>query len=205
MRTLAIECATEACSTALFDGDECIGHFHEVIGRGHAETLVPAIAALPDQGKAQRILVSLGPGSFNGVRIGLAAARALGMAWNAEVLGYPTLALVAARSWQAEACPATVCMNAGHGEWFVQNYGNHQQAEDQVLSLSPQDAAKACRHNVIIGNRAQQLVDLLGDDRTALELLPDARMTNLLHENQMSQQLTPVYGRAPDAKLPGTN
>ena len=83
MRSLAIETATEACSVALFDGDKVVDGRHEVLGRGHAERLVPMIAELPDKGRAQRILVSLGPGSFTGVRIGLAVARALGIAWGA--------------------------------------------------------------------------------------------------------------------------
>ena len=81
MRTLAIDCATEVCSAALFDGAKLLDGRCETIGRGHAERLVPMIAELPDKGRADRILVSLGPGSFTGVRIGLAAARALGLAW----------------------------------------------------------------------------------------------------------------------------
>ena len=96
MRILVIDSATEACSVALFDGGTLVDGAYEVIGRGHAERLVPMIAELPDKGHADRVVVSLGPGSFTGVRIGLAAARALGLAWKAEVLGYPTLALVAA-------------------------------------------------------------------------------------------------------------
>ena len=99
-RILAIECATEACSVALFgsdeDGENLLDHRHETIGRGHAERLVPLIAELPGRGRANRILVSLGPGSFTGTRIGLAAARSLAIAWGADVRGYPTLALVAA-------------------------------------------------------------------------------------------------------------
>ena len=63
MRVLAIDSATEACSVALFDGGRLEGHFHAVIGRGHAEQLVPAVAALPGKGRADRILVSLGPGT----------------------------------------------------------------------------------------------------------------------------------------------
>ena len=106
MRTLAIECATEACSAALFDGDGLLDGRCEVIGRGHAERLVPMIAELPGKGRAERIVVSLGPGSFTGVRIGLAAARALGLAWQAEVLGYPTLALVAAMGRERYPGPA---------------------------------------------------------------------------------------------------
>ena len=132
-RILAIETASEACSVALFEGAEIIAHDHRELGRGHAERLIPMIAALPDKGRADRILVSLGPGSFTGVRIGIAAARALGVAWGAEVLGYPTLALVAVRAWQPDPRPVTVCMNGGHGEWFVQNFLNHQ----------PQDAHQA--------------------------------------------------------------
>lgn len=203
MRTLAIECATEACSVALFDNSDCIANFHEQIGRGHAERLVPAIADLPGNGRADRILVSLGPGSFTGVRIGLAAARALGLAWQAEVLGYPTMALIAARSWQAEPRPVTVCMNGGHGEFFVQNFTDSANPQDDVRSLKPDDAGQACRHQVIAGNRAAQLAELLDDGRLAVDLLPDARSAMLLHETRLSTSISPIYGRAPDAKLPG--
>ena len=121
MRTLAIDCATEACSVALFEDDALLAGDFRVLGRGHAEQLVPMIAALPEKGRAGRILVALGPGSFTGVRVGVAAARALGLAWQAEVLGYPTLALVAAMA-RAEcgAKPLAVVMTGGHGEWFVQ-------------------------------------------------------------------------------------
>ena len=175
---------------------------HVVLGRGHAERLVPMIEALPNKGRAQRIVVSLGPGSFTGVRIGIATARALGFAWDAEVLGYPTLSLVAARSWQPTPRPVTVCMHGGHGEWFIQNFADSSKAEDEVRSLDPEEAAKACRHRVIAGNRAEELAALLGDGRMALNLLPDARQTYLLHETQLVTNLSPIYGRGPDAKLP---
>lgn len=203
MRTLAIETATEACSVALFDGSKLIDAHHLVLGRGHAERLIPLIASLPDKGKAERILVSLGPGSFTGVRIGIAAARALGLAWGATVLGYPTLALVAARTWQPQPRPVTVCMHAGHGEWFVQNFASSIQAEDAVQSLSPEAAKDVCRHETIAGNRARQLADMFDGERRALELLPDASKTYLMHETQLTADLTPIYGRPPDAKLPG--
>lgn len=201
MRILAIETATEACSLALFEDGECLAHFHQVIGRGHAESLVPAIANLPGKGVADRILVSLGPGSFTGVRIGLAAARALGLAWNAEVLGYPTLALMAA---QAPSGPVTVCMNGGHGEWFVQNFNAQRCPEDEVRSLAPEIALTACRHDTIVGNRARELAALLNREVQMIEGLPDARNGLLVPPALLSDRLTPNYGRAPDARLPGT-
>ncbi|HSG54339.1 MAG TPA: tRNA (adenosine(37)-N6)-threonylcarbamoyltransferase complex dimerization subunit type 1 TsaB, partial [Paracoccaceae bacterium] len=141
MRTLAIDSATEACSVALFEDGVLLGHFHELLGRGHAERLVPAIAALPDKGRADRIVVSLGPGSFTGVRIGLAAARALGLAWGCEVLGYPTLALVATVARAAQPGePVTVCMAGGHGEWFVQDYGADGLPVSPLASMVPAQA-----------------------------------------------------------------
>ena len=88
MLTLVIDTATKACSVALYDGEALLASHHEVIGRGHAERLLPLIADLPDKGRAGRIMVDVGPGSFTGIRVGVAAARALGFAWNAEVRGY---------------------------------------------------------------------------------------------------------------------
>ncbi len=199
MKTLAIDCATEACSAALFDNARLVEGRCETIGRGHAERLVPMIAELPDKGRADRILVSLGPGSFTGVRIGLAAARALGLAWRAQVLGYPTLELVRARAWQPQPRAVTVCMNGGHGEFFVQNFAADAAAEDEVQSLPPEEAARAARHQLIVGNKAQALADLLGDGHEALELLPDANYAHLLHETRLRTDLAPIYGRGPDA------
>ena len=199
MRTLAIETASEACSIALFEGDDLIARDHRVLGRGHAEALVPMIGALPDKGRAGRIIVSLGPGSFTGVRIGLATARALGFAWRAEVLGYPTLALIAAQG-QADhpGEPLTVCINGGHGEWFVQDFVGGD-PENELRSLTPAQAVDVSARRVIAGNRAEAFADLLGDDRKVLDLLPDAAQVRLIPERLLTARLAPIYGRGADA------
>jgi tRNA threonylcarbamoyl adenosine modification protein YeaZ len=201
VRTLAIDCATEACSAALFEGGALLDGRYEILGRGHAERLVPLIAELPGKGRAGRIVVSLGPGSFTGVRIGLAAARALGLAWQAEVLGYPTLALVAAMARERKAGPVTVCMSAGHGEWFVQDFGADGGRETDLASLPPPQAAGSA-HEQVAGSQAEALVALRGHG-TALPLLPDAREFPLLPNGLLDSDLSPIYGRGPDARLPG--
>jgi tRNA threonylcarbamoyl adenosine modification protein YeaZ len=172
-----------------------------VIGRGHAERLVPMIAQLPGKGRADRIAVSLGPGSFTGVRIGLAAARALGLAWQAEVLGYPTLALVAAMAQAQRPGPVTVCMSGGHGEWFVQDFAAGGQPQAPLASLPPQQAAGAAAHELVAGSQAEALVALRANG-TALAMLPDARHFPSLPPEALDSTLAPLYGRAPDAKLP---
>ena len=203
MRILAIETASEACSVALFDdaGDALtrIAHEHRVLGRGHAEALVPMIAELPDKGRADRILVSLGPGSFTGVRIGIATARALGFAWGAEVLGYPTLTLIAGMArTQSNKEAITVCINGGHGEYFVQNFSGAD-AQDDVQSLTPDDAAHAARHDLIAGNRAKELAARIGRVVEPLDLLPDAGEIATLPDYLLSDAVVPIYGRGPDA------
>lgn len=202
MRTLVIESATDACSTALFDGSDLLAGAYEVIGRGHAERLVPMIADLPGKGRADRVVVSLGPGSFTGVRIGLAAARALGLAWQAEVAGYPTLALVAAMARATHPGPVTVCMTGGHGEWFVQDFDANGAAEQGLASLKPQKAAAHPNHTVVAGSQARAKVTNDQPGQVALEILPDARSFPMLPASQLTRDLSPIYGRPPDARLP---
>ena len=206
MRMLAIECATEACSLALFEGDTLIDSRHEILGRGHAEHLVPLIASLPDKGRAVEIRVSLGPGSFTGVRIGLAAGRALGVAWNARVLGYPTLALVAATASQSHPGAVSVCMAGGHGQWFMQDFGASGLPEGEPRSVVPEMAMAGWNHAIVAGNRARERAALEvsrdGLGSHVLDLLPDARYVRHLPENLLREDLTPIYGRAPDATLP---
>ena len=199
-RTLAIDCSTEACSVALFDGDALVANEHAVLGRGHAERLVPMISALPERGRAERILVALGPGSFTGIRIGLATARALGVAWQAEVLGYPTLALVAAMARDGRDGAVTVCMTGGHGEWFVQDFGPNGMPETQLVSLITDEAIERGTHSLIAASKARELAERLDPHAEALDLLPDASRVMLLPRAALTDRLSALYGRAPDAK-----
>lgn len=202
MRTLVIETATEACSAALFEDGALLASLYEIIGRGHAERLVPMVAELPGKGRAGRVVVSLGPGSFTGVRIGLAAARALGLAWRAEVLGYPTLALVAAMARESHPGPLTVCMSGGHGEWFVQDFGANGLPEHQLRSQTPDQAQRDSHYSVAAGSKARELL-LPGEPGiVTLDILPDARCYPLLPQALLSESLSPLYGRPPDARLP---
>jgi len=204
MKTLAIDCATEACSVALFEHGALLAGEHRVLMRGHAEALVPMIAALPDKGKAQRIVVALGPGSFTGLRVGLAAARALALAWGAELAGYPSLALVAAMARQRSgAQPVCAAMSGGHGEWFVQDFAADGSELAPLASLPPAGAAAAARAALVAGSQAEALVAARGHG-TALPLLPDARELPLLGEAALTADVSLRYGRAPDARLPGT-
>lgn len=203
MKLLAIDCATEACSVALFDHGALLGGDYRVLGRGHAELLVPMIAALPGKGRADRIVVSLGPGSFTGLRVGLAAARALALAWGAELLGYPTLALVAAMARAAHGeAPVDVVMNGGHGEWFVQQFAADGTALAPAHSLAPETATTALGSGLVAGSRASELIARRGSGE-AIELWPDARQVLLLPESTFLAEPTLSYGRAPDARLPG--
>ncbi len=203
MRTLVIDCATEACSVALFDQGVLLSGNYRVLGRGHAEQLVPMIAALPDRGRAARIVVSLGPGSFTGVRVGLAAAKALALAWQAELLGYPTLALIAAQARGVQGAQSvTVAMTGGHGEWFVQEFAKDGAATSALASLTPDIAARAASSALIAGSEANALVAARGSG-IALPLWPDARAFALLPAAVLTTDTSPIYGRAPDARLPG--
>ncbi|MEW9854134.1 tRNA (adenosine(37)-N6)-threonylcarbamoyltransferase complex dimerization subunit type 1 TsaB [Novosphingobium sp. M1R2S20] len=201
MRTLVIDTATEACSVALFTNETCIAGDWRMLGRGHAENLVPMIAALPEKGRAERVVVSTGPGSFTGVRVGIATARALAFAWGVETFGFPTLALVAAMARSREdAEVVAVAMTGGHGEWFVERY-QADGARSDTASLTPGQAVAACSEHLVAGSQATSLVARRGFGQ-ALEIWPDAREFALLPAKALQPAPVPLYGRPPDAKVP---
>lgn len=201
MRTLVIETATAACSVALLDGDEVLAERHDVVGRGHAERLVPMIAGLPEGGRADAILVDCGPGSFTGIRVGLAAARGLALAWGLPVTGYSSLPLIAAAAFaDGAARDLAVVLEAGHGEVFMQCFAASPfVALGPAQSLLPEAALAALAGRPAIGSGVRHLavLDAALDLRDALPRAADAR---LLPPDFAALAPRPIYGRPPDAK-----
>ncbi|MCH7628582.1 MAG: tRNA (adenosine(37)-N6)-threonylcarbamoyltransferase complex dimerization subunit type 1 TsaB [Proteobacteria bacterium] len=203
MRRLVIDSATEACSVALFDDDVLLAGECLTLGRGHAERLVPMIAALPGKGRADHIAVDRGPGSFTGIRVGLAAARALALAWNAVVEGYDSLTLLAgmARA-QYPGLAVDVVTTGGHGEWFFRAFAADGAPLTDLVSRTPDAIAALSQAPLLAGSQAATLAAARGDGATALPLWPDARAFALLGARALTADAAPVYGRPPDARLP---
>jgi tRNA threonylcarbamoyl adenosine modification protein YeaZ len=198
MRTLVIDTATRACSVALFDHQDCIAGSFEEIGRGHAERLIPLIEALPGNGRADKVCVNIGPGSFTGIRVGIAAAKALALAWSVPVHGYGCLTLVAAMAESGGYID--VAMTGGHGEYFFQSFDGLT-ALDVPVSISLAEAAERSTAPIVAGDVANELVALRSSAQTRA-VLPDARRWALIGSLPLLPA-SPYYGRAADAKPPG--
>ena len=199
-RILVIETATPACSVALVEGGVIVARRHEVVGRGHAERLVSMIADLPEGGLAPCILVDVGPGSFTGVRVGIAAARGLALGWGSEVAGCSSLALVAAAALRDRpgAGEVVAVLEGGHGEVFVQAYAADLAPFAAMVSLKPDEALAMLAGRPAVGSGVGRLLALdPGIDAAAS--LPNAADAILLPASLAALPPRPLYGRAPDA------
>ena len=196
---LVIESATAACSAALLDeAGGLLDERHEIVGRGHAERLVPMIAELLAGRRPDAILVDCGPGSFTGLRVGLAAAHGLAIGWTIPLAGFSATALLAAAA--GEAAAVAVALAGGHGELFVQSYSGDPIAPlDELRSLAPQAAAAAIAAKLVVGSGAEALVAARGYGRW-MQALPRAADARLLPASLRSLPPRPIYGRAPDAR-----
>jgi tRNA threonylcarbamoyladenosine biosynthesis protein TsaB len=200
VRLLAMDTSGRACSIAVFVDDILTASRHELIGRGQAERIIPWIAEMLGEARPDHILVGCGPGSFTGVRIGIAAARALGLGWGIPVHGMDSLALIAAAAPGQE--DMTVAIEAGHGELFVRHYQRNPLISTGFLqSLTPQDAALAHQSALVVGSGAQSLADARGFGTAHLGEA-DARFALTLPLPLRTFDPRPVYGRLPDAKVP---
>jgi tRNA threonylcarbamoyladenosine biosynthesis protein TsaB len=201
VRTLVLDTATAACSVALIEGEWVVAAHHEVVGRGHAERLLPMIAELPDGGRADAVLVDCGPGSFTGVRVGVAAAIGLGIGWGVPVSGYSSTVLVAAAAFAADPALAAVAvvLEGGHGEVFMHALDRTLADLMPLASLKPEAALTALGGLPAVGSGVRYL-QALDSGLLAQEALPDAARAALLPPDHMTLPPRPIYGRAPDAK-----
>ena len=131
MRILAIDTALEACAAAVLDTErgQIVARESKAMARGHAEALMPLIQRVIDQAGGSfdaidRIAVTVGPGSFTGLRVGIAAARGLALATGKPAVGITTLSAFAAPLIAADdAHPVVVAIDARHEHVYLQVFG----------------------------------------------------------------------------------
>ena len=136
---LAIDTVAPRLQLALLRADGTVDTSIDEIAQGQAELIFPRIDALLQRNgqtyaDLSRIAVTTGPGSFTGLRIGLSAARGLGVARNVPVIGVPSLLAISL----SQPGPVAVLLDARRGEAWFQLFPDD--ADPQVL---PVDAARA--------------------------------------------------------------
>ncbi len=197
---LALDTSTAACTAALLLPDgTIIATRDELIDRGHAERLVPMIEEMLDGHVPARLMVGVGPGSFTGLRVGIAAAHGMAIGWSVPLSGMNSLALLAAAAPPGEGKVAAA-MTGGHGELFVQTFDRKKlTATGPILNLSPAAAAAKVDAPLVVGSGAEALVEARRSGE-ALALLPTASRALKLPELLRMLECKPIYARAPDAR-----
>jgi tRNA threonylcarbamoyl adenosine modification protein YeaZ len=164
MRLLAIDTSHEACSVGVSGGARSPVMASEVIGRGHAEKLMGMIeTAMADAGLAfpdlDRIAVTVGPGSFTGLRVGIAAARGLALVSQTPVVGIGTLAALAeAARGKAGAVAVLAVMDARREEVYAQAFDADGTERSGPLVLSPAAAAVMLAEGMRLAGSGADLV-----------------------------------------------
>jgi tRNA threonylcarbamoyl adenosine modification protein YeaZ len=229
MRLLAIDTSLNACSVCLFDAGQPAGTRRETISmeRGHAEALMPMIERItgghdaarrdmPGEGMTSdgmasidRIAVTVGPGSYTGLRVGISAARALGLALGKPVVGVTTLSALAAPMVGREAGRLiTAAIDARHGSVYVTVLNSEGKPVVTPRLASLRDAARAigAGPSSLVGSGAKLVAQeawAMGLDVVVIEgsdapdILWVARL-GLLAEPQ-AQPPRPLYLKAPEA------
>lgn len=129
MLILAIDTALGAVAACVYDAeqDQVLASERLILARGHAEALVPLLERLAAQlpggfDAIERVAVTTGPGSFTGIRVGVAAARAIGVARDIEVVGVTTFSAFAGPLLGRDGADVACIVDARHGNVFIETF-----------------------------------------------------------------------------------
>jgi tRNA threonylcarbamoyladenosine biosynthesis protein TsaB len=217
MRVLAIDCALDACAAAVFDSDAgtIVASETRIMARGHAEALMPLIARVMDEAEIEfrnlgRIAVTVGPGSFTGLRVGISAARGIALAARKPAIGLTTLAgLAAPHIAEDHTTPVVAAIDARHDHVYMQVFGPGGRTLLAPRIVPLREAARAATAGParIVGSAAALVIGswprgaplpALVDQRAAPDIAWVARLGAAASEAEGPPK--PLYLRAPDAQ-----
>lgn len=215
MRVLAIDTALEACAAAVIDFERgvTLAQESQAMKRGHAEALLPLLARVIDIAgidfsAVDRIAVTVGPGSFTGLRVGISAARGIALATGKPAVGISSLAALAAPhvvDGQRRAVVAVI--DARHEQVYAQIFaagrgvaGLQRALATDVLETLPAGPI------VLVGPGAEHLAQAWPATKSPPTIIPSAApdiawVARLGSAADITRALPkPLYLREPDAR-----
>jgi len=220
MNILALDTSMGACSAAVLragTGTRRLEALQVEMPRGHAEALMPMVDEVLAEAEIgpsdlDLIAASVGPGSFTGVRIAIAAARGLALVTSAKLFGTDSLSVVARASLLAGADPQgpfAVAVDARRGMLYFGLFDETARKMDGPLLIAPDDAAALLPRDLVlsIGSGAGALAEAAASRGLSVNpsfetLQPSAAaLAEIAYESgETCEVLRPLYLRPPDAK-----
>jgi tRNA threonylcarbamoyladenosine biosynthesis protein TsaB len=207
MNVLAIDTASD-CAVAIGRDGAVIAEEHRRIARGHAEVLLPMIEGTLHRaglayGDLDLIAAAVGPGSFTGLRTGLAAARGLALALGRPTIGITSFESLAYRL-KGRGRPILVALETKRADFYVQAFDAAGAAMTEPLVLMVDEIAAVAPPNPLVAGDAAHRIEGVGEpveipvaDAVAVATLAAARYSRTM----TSELLRPLYLAPPAVKL----
>jgi tRNA threonylcarbamoyladenosine biosynthesis protein TsaB len=209
---LALDASAAACSVALRRGRDVLAFREAPMDRGHAEALMPLVMEAMAEARLgfadlAMVAVGVGPGSFTGIRIALAAARGIGLAAGRPVVGVDSFSAVAASVGEAELSGRSllVVIESKRKELFGQYFDSarHSLGEALVLPAAELLLYRPQGPLVVAGDGAHYLREATDAIFATLAGRPDARaIAHLAAEGRAILAPRPLYLRGADVTFP---
>jgi tRNA threonylcarbamoyl adenosine modification protein YeaZ len=215
MKILAFDTAADRCDACVFDSgtDEVLGASHLALGKGHAEFLLDIIGNALEKARTgypelEAVAVTVGPGSFTGVRVGVSAARGFALALDIPAIGITTLEGIAAHAAAAEPeKPVLAVIDARRGEVYAQFFDPRGTPESEAFLSRPDRMAAMVGTSEIAlaGSGAGLIAQAAGRQISVVHSLasPGVQTLARLAARKVPpyEKPRPFYLRAPDAKV----
>jgi N6-L-threonylcarbamoyladenine synthase len=206
MRVLVIDTSGPECAAGIYDSENnaMIASRSETIGKGHAELLPGMVeAAVAEAGLSlkdiQRVAVTIGPGSFTGIRVGVALARGLALSLKIPAVGVSTLQVVAEPHLSRTGSPVLAAIDARRDALYAQLFAGDGTSLSPAAELSVDDVRILAELNSasIVGSGARILAGEASPQLDDFPLALVGRIGTRLPETTKAQ---PLYIRGADAK-----